>query len=360
MEHQNPFEQHGLPLRKLLSYLAGVLCGLAASVVLLFLLMRTAQGVYWNDTSQFLRTWVDKKMEIARNIPGPRIILLGGSNVFYGLRADEIARAAGRPVFNFGIHGALPLSYYLYRIKEFAKPGDLVLFVPEYGNYFRDSRDVNQVSLRFLFPGDQDFLESKGIGFLLSTMLKTPPDFYLARILYPRSQWASGLETKTRGAALIMGAAGDYELNSKEKRREHQFEQIRNHKPVDEMMLDKSAGEMLSDEMLQIRPFLGTLQSWAQKNNITLLFTWPNTRHFPIYESDDNRAFFEGLEREISSMGIPVLASPYESMLPEEDFFDTINHPTKEAAIARTQRLLEVLLPEIERWKASSPASRKE
>jgi hypothetical protein len=84
---------------------------------------------------------------------------------------------------------------------------------------------------------------------------------------------------------------------------------------------------------------------WARQNNVRVLATFPNICHRPEYDLPaakqmpaQFRAFYE-------SMGVPVLGDISESMLPEEQMYDSLYHPMRDAALARTRRLLTHLAP---------------
>ncbi len=330
-----------LSLRELAAYFSGIASVFVFALLSMFALMRSAEGVYWNDTSQIVGAWMDKKMELAQEVASPKIILLGGSNVFYGLRADVLQETAAMPVFNFGVHGALPLSFYLFKLREFAKPGDTVLFAPELNYYFRDPKQVNQESLRYLFPRQQDFLMAGGSVFLMETLFRTPPDFFFAGFLHPAESWRSHAETQMRNASSIMSKLGDYQINRLEMLGSSPQEFCARQTSVQEFDAGKTADYLVGRAEKCFFPFLVEFRDWAASNHITLVFTWPNTRLFPVYENQENREFFRRFQNRVESLGIPVVASPYDSMLPADRFFDTIYHLHQEAAVARTKALAE-------------------
>ena len=82
--------------------------------------------------------------------------------------------------------------------------------------------------------------------------------------------------------------------------------------------------------------------NWAKDHHITVLAAWPAV-YWPRRDLAEPglrkiRAFYE-------SLGVPVLGDPLDTMPPLEQFFDTNNHLTAEAAKERTDALVRQLMP---------------
>lgn len=75
----------------------------------------------------------EKQTLIAQTQSPQRVIILGGSGVHFGVDALSIEQSLEVPVFNMGLHAGLGLNVILASITETVEPGDLVLFIPEYG-----------------------------------------------------------------------------------------------------------------------------------------------------------------------------------------------------------------------------------
>ncbi len=86
---------------------------------------------------------------------------------------------------------------------------------------------------------------------------------------------------------------------------------------------------------------------WAKTNDIRVLATFPNLCHRPEYDAPEAKRMPAQFHEFYGSLGVPVLGEVSESMLPEEQMFDTNYHPLRTAAIARTQRLLVHLAPHL-------------
>lgn len=87
------------------------------------------------------------QLELLRNTPSPRMILVGGSNVSFGLDAELMQRKLGIPVINDGLHAGLGIAP-LRELREYIRAGDIIIISLEYQLF--SSRDVMDGDLTFL------------------------------------------------------------------------------------------------------------------------------------------------------------------------------------------------------------------
>src|SRR5262249_26263606 len=64
-----------------------------------------------------------------------RIILIGGSNLAFGIDSEGLEACTGRPVVNMGLQAALGLDYMFEEAAAGTRPGDVALIVPEYEHF---------------------------------------------------------------------------------------------------------------------------------------------------------------------------------------------------------------------------------
>jgi hypothetical protein len=103
---------------------------IATLVVLLGLFL-----VVPNPRQGFLDAHIDKQRLVA-TAPSPKIVLVGGSNVAMGVDSTLLESKFGYTVVNMGLGRGLGLRYQIAEVTPFLKPGDWVLVLPEYRNYF--------------------------------------------------------------------------------------------------------------------------------------------------------------------------------------------------------------------------------
>jgi hypothetical protein len=102
-----------------------------------------------------------------------RILFAGGSNLAFGLDSSKIETRFGRDAINLGLHGSLGLCYMLKEVSDGARSGDVVIFIPEYEQFFGkvaygplglEMLEVNPRALKLLNCWQQGFEVAKRIG----------------------------------------------------------------------------------------------------------------------------------------------------------------------------------------------------
>ena len=108
-----------LPLLAAIGLLGGLIAASAGMAV---------KGNYWE--TEGLR----RKLSLAGK-PGPKIVIVAGSNAYFGINAGAFARASGCNAVNLAMQGALPFSFYAGLLAPVLTPGDTVILPLEYAYY---------------------------------------------------------------------------------------------------------------------------------------------------------------------------------------------------------------------------------
>ena len=110
--------------------LASKISLLAGSLLLTLGLLYRSIDQY-SDTGYFAAI-VDKhhRADIIRG--SPRLLLVGGSGTAFGVDSQLLEDSLRLPVINLAIHADLGLPFMLRQIQMVARPGDVVLLIPEY------------------------------------------------------------------------------------------------------------------------------------------------------------------------------------------------------------------------------------
>jgi hypothetical protein len=89
------------------------------------------------DTSSeanYLAQTVDKHQRLWR-IPSPKLVVVGGSNVPFGIQCEKIQAALGIPTVNMGLAAGEGIDFMLAEIKPALRKGDVVLLSLEYDRF---------------------------------------------------------------------------------------------------------------------------------------------------------------------------------------------------------------------------------
>jgi hypothetical protein len=74
------------------------------------------------------------KANLLANIPAPRVIVFGGSNIAFGIDSKFMERELKIPVINDGLHVGLGVAPLL-EMKKYIQPGDIIVISLEYYNF---------------------------------------------------------------------------------------------------------------------------------------------------------------------------------------------------------------------------------
>lgn len=109
---------------KLLPWLASL--GIAWSLGFVY-------NVIYGGELSWLRMLYNEKSAIAARVQAPRrLIVTAGSGAHYSINSDLLQKELGMPVINFGLQGDIGLNVIAAMILEKARPGDVILLIPEY------------------------------------------------------------------------------------------------------------------------------------------------------------------------------------------------------------------------------------
>ena len=108
-----------------------------------------------------------EKDRLIRTTPSPKIILVGGSNLAFGIDSRMMQDSLGVNVVNMGLYAKLGLRYMLAQVKPYIRRGDIVIIVPEYDQFYGNfSEGDNTLNTALLYaPPDRipDFIKSYSV-----------------------------------------------------------------------------------------------------------------------------------------------------------------------------------------------------
>ncbi|HEY4954846.1 MAG TPA: hypothetical protein VII02_08155 [Gemmatimonadaceae bacterium] len=108
-----------------------------------------------------------EKDHLIRTTPSPKIILVGGSNLAFGIDSRMMQDSLGLRVVNMGLYAKLGLRYMLAQVKPYINRGDIVLIVPEYdqfyGNFSEGDQTLNTALLYAPADRIRDFVKSYSV-----------------------------------------------------------------------------------------------------------------------------------------------------------------------------------------------------
>lgn len=318
-----------IPLR----FFTGLVTGLAIAFVIYFGLVQWQLGApttssYWSFD---LNT---RKHARAASIPGPKLLIIGGSGALFGISARRFESELGVPTVNLTTHAALQTAYILTLARKAARPGDTVLLALEYELYEAGNTNMDQwadaLFIDFLMARDPAYFRSLPVGdqFDLSMRLSRdrlkrglkgtlrpppPPEFQEYTPYDSKNVDEYGDMTGHKSARVPSGTPAELEISA---------------------ALANGLSKARSG-MTEIRKFI----DWAKTHDVRVLATFPNLCDSPAYDSPKAQSTAEEITGLYQSLGVPTVGDYRGSLLPRSDFYDTYYHLTEEASAERTKRL---------------------
>lgn len=319
-----------VPLRYFLGLPLGLLLGLGFFWGLIY----SDLGIP-NRQSDWCKYLFAKKEAQAAKIQGPKLLLVGGSNVLFGLSARTIQEQTGHPTINLGTHAALGSAYILYVTEKIARPGDTVLLALEYELY-----DIYPSNFAYshIIDADPDYVCQLSLKDKIEMAVRVPYkrlDVTKRKAFSPEPYDPQHFGVYTVGPETI-DDFGDEIYNF--------FPKNSSKRPT---MVDPYSLPLRDGFSSFHQPFANALAfcQWARAHHVTVLATFPNLMAEPEYAQPKAQEVIRQIKDFYASQGVPVLGEAEEVFLPADQFYDTKYHLTHEAAIARTARLVPYLKP---------------
>lgn len=318
-------------------YFRSVLYGLLISL-LIFLLAVLCQIGVPTESSRWIYEIYQIKSSLANSIKVPKLVLVSGSNTHFGISCEMISTETGVPCVNGGTHMGLGTAYILRKARLWLKPGDLVLLPLEYELY-QDRGIPNHLMIDYMFARDTKYLLSldlvSKLRFLFGISLNRLQQGLVGK-LHPPQPLITGYQSKT------VNKYGDETINNKANMTEKQYHILNNSKPlkIETSQTSRYALNEINDFII-----------WCQENGIKLIITWPNTLVFDNYKERVKQEFFQRIERHYKETKIPVLGKPEDFMYDKSMFYDTSYHLNDTGVRYRTQQIIELIRPNLEKIK---------
>ncbi|MGB5593392.1 MAG: hypothetical protein WBM62_05070 [Crocosphaera sp.] len=265
-----------------------------------------------------------EKDTLLKKSPSPRLILVGGSNLSFGINSQMIKDSLGLNPINTGIHASIGLKYMMDDVLDHIRAGDIVVIAPEYEQFYGKTAYGRNELLRIVFDIDRESLDSLDFQQWLK-ILPYFPRFSLSK-LKPSEyffQQSSNIGVYERRA---FNQYGDVYVHW-------------NRQPKEVQPAGKGP-KNFDESMIRIIKEMTAFREKVLKKGAVLYITFPGFQHSSFENSKDN--IFE-IERRLIKNDFVLLGSPERYKMPDNMMFDTPYHLNKEGVDLRTQRLIEDL-----------------
>ena len=319
-------------------FFAGLAAGFTLAVGLTAAAFYLSLGVP-TGTSRWAFELNQKKRAVAEQTGSPKLLLVGGSATLFGVSAREIQEQTGWRTVNLSTHAALGTAYILHLAQAAAKPGDTVLLILEYELY--NYGKVNQTWADRLLV---DYLVARDPAYIRQLSLREQWTIFM---LTSNTRLLEGVKNRLRAESPYddegMGVYSTRHLNQWGDLTRH----TRAHRLAQREAIMKTKSALGKGLLAEAEGFVpvAAFCRWAQTNQVRVLATFPNLCDRPEYHTPVAERSARIIEDFYTGLGVPVIGTYAEALLPQEDLLDTMYHPAEEAALARTQRLIPKLKP---------------
>lgn len=261
---------------------------------------------------------VAAKQARLRQLPSPKVVIVGGSNAAFGIDSERLEQALCRPVVNMAIHASLGVEYMVNEVKSQLGQGDLVITSFELSAYNKAIKD-NEVHVLTVdrAPGALEVMpwyRRPRIHVALAIMRcqaawkyatgewngEVPDQVYRADGFNERGDMVAHLGLPPRGPA-----------------RQQPVEHRRPFVGTD------------------IFPLLQELQDSASAHGAQVVFTWPS-----IAASSERKGINAAISAGMAEAGLAFLGDAADNVLPDTMFHDTHYHLRASGRDLRTARLI--------------------
>jgi hypothetical protein len=292
-------------------------------------------AVYTRRTDDYLAASLDKERRL-KTLPGPRLVLVGGSNLAFGIDSAVLERRTGRRCVNMGLYAGLGLPFLLGEARDGLRPGDVVILALEYPFY------LSELWL------DGRLAQWKDLFQVNPWASRHAPRGAARCVLVKCSGWLGGFALVMRGDDLgafshvIREAIAPTPPALGPAYARHQFNEAgdvsmhREHVPglVTALPVPVEANPAVTGRAVAI---IEAFVRQCRRHGIAVYLAAPVYPR-PHYEAQ--RAVLEGIQATLCrGVSAPLLVKAHEAALPLDRFYNTNYHVTSKGAVERSELL---------------------
>lgn len=275
----------------------------------------------------------DVKDRVALEAEGQKILVLGGSNVLFGVSAQQMEEELGIPTINYAVHAGLR-DYIFEKTKRIAKPGDIVLMPLEYEYYTYSSRIAFETRLpedQYILAYDRPYFDTLPVLDRFNMLCQNGVDL-------GKNAYYTVFYEQTKDIP-----KGTYKVSDLNRWGDQTVYLYPDRKFA-------AAWELVFPENFEAtfpnyqgaRDIL-EFSDWCKENNVTLIATFPSIGRKEKYDTEEYKRKFALITQFYEGNGIPVLGEPSDFFYGEDLLYDTGYHLDEEGKTRRTSQLVEKL-----------------
>jgi hypothetical protein len=254
----------------------------------------------------------------------PKMVLIGGSNVAFGLNSRKLEQAFGLPVVNMATHAGLRYEYMIRQVSDYPRPGDVYLIFPEYSQMYEPLSVGTPILYQSLEVFPQGYAYCNQDGLLGPVKLRANAFVEIIQLKVKRSLGrAMGMTEKNAYQRSVFDHYGDIWTPMTLKSRYKQ----------DDKHMEKDRGLLPSEDFVRLT---NDFAEQAKAQGATVLFLFPAVAEAK-WDLEVARVTEKFLKEELR---LPIVNDPADYVFANELFFDTKYHTTQQGREIRTDQTI--------------------
>jgi len=280
--------------------------------------------IFSKEIQQNFFAGIADKHKWAASIKEPKIILVGGSNLAFGVASDSIEKALHHPVINLGLYAGFGLDFILKDALTEVKKGDWVVLCPEYyldkagDNYSKQAATMSypEANKYINYANLKDKFEKKALFFIR----------YARNLIFFPNRISNPSIEDTISDYFRKGFSERGDLVSHLNNAPHKLDKF-----------DKVEPQDYSPEIVLINQFIKTVE----KKGAIVYWTFPSYSYSAYKGNLQGLSFFE--KQIIEKVNCKKISQIKDDIYPDDCFYDTHFHLNGDCRIQRTNKLISAL-----------------
>jgi len=278
----------------------------------------------------FSQSIIDAKLSSARSFASaPKTVVVGGSNVLFGIDSKLLCELTGRRVLNFGCAAGFGPELILHLLKPFLNQGDTVILRWEYHQYlFTRSGVVNLTYLNLLTSTQSEFMRMLPL-----------PDRLCLNLLIPVSHCWEGIQTAYNPFVDADAYRCNWEIDNLGNVRSNLGVKIKGSEMGHDFFDPQSSFKITDD----VDDIFSEFVNFCIRNKVSVILSWPNVAFQDDHAHPLVKKKLEEIHKFWKDLGVVPLGRPENYMFNKSDLYDTVYHLNQQGARKCTKLLADDL-----------------
>lgn len=279
-----------------------------------------------SSKNAYLAEIVDK-MHLLDSVPSPRLILMSGSSMAFGVDSDLLSKELEIPVVNGSLHFKLGGQFMINQLKSTVRRGDIVLLSYEY--VLTSKGDNNEkLMVADFYPPAKNWIQFNTFSEEIAA--------YAMHRLTDFKLLIGELWSETRNRPTSIDDMTSVFFRKCFDKNGDLLGHLNNPQPkfdVPEISNEVEFSNQIKD--------LNEFEAYAKHKGVTVLYT------FPIYAEsgyEKNMVVIKKIENQFKkNLKCVLMGSPENSVMDDVFFYDSVFHPNAQGRRIFTSRLIQLL-----------------